>query len=310
MVYLILGDDIFLQTEAIDKLVAGVKKTHGEGLHSERNDAETFGLPACIEAVQNVSMWGSHTLVVVRNIDEWDLAKAEQLLDYAKSPNPASTLILQADKVDGRIKVVQQLKAACKMIECKAPYARQIPEWLRTQARGLDKQLSQEAANWCMELAGTDLATLYRALQGLSLYVGTKPTIDLADVEGFLSNTSQHDIFELCKALGSGRTPDAVNLLNNLFSNGEPPVRMMFMIARHWRILLGLRSAATTIESDEVLRQFRLPPFFLKEYQEQARRWEPKRLMRGLSILAKTDRRLKSARLNHKIIAELAMLSL
>lgn len=310
MVYLVLGDDIFLQTEAIDKLVASVKKTHGDGLHIERNDAESYSLSACIEAVQNVSMWGSHTLVVVRNIDEWELARAEKLVSYAQSPNPASTLILQADKVDGRIKVVQQLKTACKVMECKPLYANQIPDWLRTQARALGKQLSLEAANWCIELAGTDLATLYRALQGLSLYVGTKPTVDLADVEGFLSNTSQHDIFELCKALGSGRTSDAVKLLNNLLANGEPPVRMMFMIARHWRIMLGLRAASSKTESDEVVRQFRLPPFFLSEYQEQARRWEPERLMRGLCILAKTDRRLKSARLDDKLIAELAMLSL
>lgn len=309
-VYLVLGDDIFLQTEAIEKLVAAVKKTHGDGLHIERNDAESFSLSSCIEAVQNISMWGSHTLVVVRNIDEWDLGNAEQLLAYAKSPNPASTLILQADKIDGRLGSVKQLKAACKLIECKSLYANQIPDWLRTQARALEKQLSMEAANWCMELAGTDLATLYRALQGLSLYVGTKPTIDLTDVEGFLSNTSQHDIFELCKALGSGQTSDAVKLLNNLLANGEPSVRMMFMIARHWRILLGLRVASSKAETDEVIRQFRLHSFFIGEYQTQAKRWDPRRLMRGLSILAKTDRRLKSARLDDKLIAELAMLSL
>lgn len=310
MVYLILGDDIFLQTEAIDRISAAVQKAHGDSLNTERHDAASFGLPACLEAVQNISMWGGHTLVVVRNIDAWDLGKAERLLEFVKSPNPASTLVLQADKVDGRTKVVQQLKVACKLIECKPLYANQIPDWLRTQAKAIEKQLSLEAANWCMELAGTDLATLYRALQGLSLFVGTKPTIDLADVEGFLSNTSQHDIFELCKALGSGRTGDAVMLLDNLLSNGEPPVRMTFMIARHWRILLGLRAAATKSESDEVVRQFKLPPFFVGEYQAQARRWDPKRLMRGLSLLARTDRRLKSSRLDDHLIAELAMLNL
>ncbi len=309
-VYLILGDDIFLQTESIDRIIAHVRTTHGDGLHMDRFDAESLDIPACISTVQNVSMWGNHTLVIVRHIDDWDLTKAESLLNYTKSPNPASTLVLQADKVDGRLKAVQQLKAACKLIECKRLYANQIPDWLRTQAKAMGKQLSLEAANWCMELVGTDLATLHRALQGLSLYVGTKPTIDLADVEGFLSNTSQHDIFELCKALGSGRTPDAVRLLDNLLANGEPPVRMMYMIARHWRILLGLRAAATKAETDEVARQFKLPPFFVGEYQAQARRWEPRRLMRGLKLLAKTDRRLKSARLDDSLIAEWALLNL
>jgi DNA polymerase III delta subunit len=123
MVYLILGDDIFLQTEAIDRISATVKTTHGDSLHTERHDAESFGLSACIEAVQNVSMWGSHTFVIVRNIDEWDMARAEPLLNYTKSQNPASTLVLQADKVDGRMKIVQQLKTACKVIECKPLYA-------------------------------------------------------------------------------------------------------------------------------------------------------------------------------------------
>lgn len=316
MVYLILGDDIFLQTEAIEKIVKQVIQAHsaGEGATQAsvitRHDAESFDVSACVESVQNISMWGSHTLVIVRNIDEWDWGKAEALLNYAKSPNPASTLILQADKVDGRVKVVQQLKAACKVTECKSLYANQIPDWLRVQAKSLDKQLSLEAANWCLELVGTDLATLYRALEGLSLYVGTKPTIDLADVEGFLSNTSQHDIFELCKALGSGRMADAVKLLDNLLGNGEPPVRINYMIARHWRILLGLRAANDKAESDEVVRQFKLPPFFVGEYQTQAKRWDPKRLMRGLKILAVTDRRLKSSKLDNSLLAELAMVQL
>lgn len=310
MVYLILGDDIFLQTEAIDKLVRQVSKEHGDGLHIERHDAESFDISACVESVQNISMWGSRTLVIVRSINEWDWGRAEALLNYAKSPNPASTLILQADKVDGRVKVVQHLKAACKVTECKSLYANQIPDWLRVQAKALEKQLSLEAANWCLELVGTDLATLYRALEGLSLYVGTKPTVDLADVEGFLSNTSQHDIFELCKALGTGRMADAVTLLDNLLGNGEPPVRINYMIARHWRILLGLRAANGKAESDEVVRQFKLPPFFVSEYQAQAKRWDPKRLMRGLKILATTDRRLKSSKLDNSLLAELAMVQL
>ena len=56
--------------------------------------------------------------------------------------------------------------------------------------------------------------------------------------------------------------------------------------------------------------KFKLPPFFVSEYQTQAKRWDPKRLMRGLKILALTDRRLKSSKLDDHIISELAMVQL
>lgn len=309
-VHVIIGDDIFQSDRALASLVAAHQKQHGDGLHIERHDAESFPIAACLEAVQNISMWGNHTLVIVRNIDDWEWGKADALLAYVKSPNPAATLVLQADKIDGRLKAVQALKAASKITECKPLYANQIPDWLRRESRDLGKQLSLEAANWCLELVGTDLATLHRALEGLSLYVGTKPTIDLADVEGFLSNTSQHDVFELCKALGSGNTARALALMDNLMANGEPAVRVMLMVARHWRILLGLRAAKGKAEADEIVRRFKLPPFFIGEYQDQARRWEPKRLMRGLSVLARTDRQLKSSRMADDLLADLALLRL
>ncbi|PIR20571.1 MAG: DNA polymerase III subunit delta [Deltaproteobacteria bacterium CG11_big_fil_rev_8_21_14_0_20_47_16] len=309
-IHLVLGDDIYLQTEAMDRIVAQVKKQHGDGLHVERHDAEQFDIPACLEAAQSVSMWGTHTLIIVRNINDWDWGKADALLDYTRSPNPATSILLQANKVDGRIKAIQNFKAACDVIQCKPLYANQIPDWLRQLTKSMDKNLSLEAANWCIELVGTDLSMLKRAIEGLSLYVGTKPTIDLADVEGFLSNTSQHDIFELCKALGMGRLADATQYLDNLLGNGEPPVRINYMIARHWRILLGLRAATTKPEADAVIRQFKLPPFFVGEYQSQAKRWEPRRLMRGLATLARTDRKLKSSKMDNALIEELAMLSL
>jgi DNA polymerase-3 subunit delta len=309
-VYLVIGEDIFQSDRALATLVAAQKKQHGDGVHIERHDAESFTMAACLEAVQNISMWGSHTLVIVRNIDDWEWGKAESLLGYVKSPNPASTLVLQADKVDGRLKAVQALKAACKITECKPLYANQIPDWLRREAHTFNKQLSLEAANWCLELVGTDLATLHRALEGLSLFVGTKPTIDLADVEGFLSNTSQHDVFELCKAMGTGNTARALALMENLMANGEPAVRVMYMIARHWRILLGLRSATDKTASDEMIKRFKLPPFFVGDYQDQARRWDPKRLMRGLSVLARTDRQLKSSRMADHLLTDLALLRL
>lgn len=309
-VQLIIGEDIFQSDRTLAIVVAAQKKQHGEGLHIERHDAESFTMAACLEAVQNISMWGSHTLVIVRNIDDWEWGKAESFLGYLKSPNPASTLVLQSDKLDGRLKAVQALKAASKVIECKPLYANQIPDWLRREAKELGKQLSLEAANWSLELVGTDLATLHRALEGLSLFVGTKPTIDLADVEGFLSNTSQHDVFELCKAMGTGNTARALALMDNLIANGEPAVRVMYMIARHWRILLGLRAATGKMEADEVVKRFKLPPFFVGEYQDQARRWEPRRLMRGLSVLARTDRQLKSSRMADHLLTDLALLRL
>lgn len=309
-VYLILGDDIFQSDRALATIVATQKKQHGDALHIERHDAESFSMAACLEAVQNISMWGSHTLIIVRNIDDWEWGKADELLKYVKSPNPASTLVLQSDKIDGRLKAVQAIKAASKLTECKPLYANQVPDWLRREAKDMGKQLSLEAANWCLELVGTDLATLHRALEGLSLFVGTKPTIDLADVEGFLSNTSQHDVFELCKAMGTGNTARALALMENLIANGEPAVRVMYMIARHWRILLGLRAAKGKSESDEVVKRFKLPPFFVGEYQDQARRWEPKRLMRGLSVLARTDRQLKSSRMADHLLTDLALLRL
>jgi DNA polymerase-3 subunit delta len=308
--HLILGEDPYLRDQALEKLRATLATQHGDGLHRECHEASEFDMTATVEALQHISMWGNHTLVVVKAIDEWEFTKSDALMAYLKSPNPAATLVVEAAKLDGRLKAVQTLKTLCTVVTCKPLYDNQVPDWVRVTAKAIGKEISREAVMWCIELVGTDLGTLKQALDGLALYTGSNPIIGLKDVEAFLSNTSQHDIFELCKALGQVRTPDAIRLLDNLLENGEPPVRLIYMIARHWRILTALRAAQGKAEQDAVIQQFRIPPFFAAEYMEQAKQREPRRFLRGLARLAQTDRRLKSSRLDDHLIAELSILQL
>lgn len=308
--YLILGPELFLQDQAIITITRDVQKSVGEGLNIERHDAAEFAISDCLQALQHLSMWGTHSLVIVKAVKQWDWSAAAPLIDYLKSPNLSATLVLQGESVDGRNKNVAQLKTLTQLIECKPLYANQLPEWVRGQAKFLDKAMSQEAVNWCLELVGHDLATLQHALEGLALFVGTKSLIDLQDVDGFLAATSQRDVFELTKALGEGRKPQALEILQRLLQYGEAPVFIASMIARHWRILLALRAATTPVETEAAKRQYKLHPFFAPDYIAQAKRWEPRRLMQGLSLLARTDRQLKSSPMSKPLLTELALLRL
>lgn len=306
-VYLIYGVEIHLIRTAISALKTALGVDSKE-TSIDQWEGNTVKWPDLDNALRTTSMWSKRKVSLISNADKIHASEQDKLTEYLKAPLNDAVLILTASKADGRTKLVQTITNAGGVLECKPLYDNQIPEWINIEARSLGKQISREASHYLAEVVGRNLSDIANALDKVSLYVGDKKLIDLADVEAVLTETTQKDVFQLGNALGSRSMPKAVHILENLLSFGESPIMILGMIARHWRILLKTkeltRKGRGMPDSGTLASLLKVHPYFVKDYLAQAGNFSEGDLKRSFEAFWRADRALKSSRLPKKIILE------
>ena len=121
---------------------------------------------------------------------------------------------------------------------------------------------------------GEGLGPLVDAIERLSVYVGERKTITVADVEEVVATTRQKSVFELANAIGEGSRERAlIALASSEIGARESGVRIVAMLARHVRQLWTAQELlAKRLNEFDLAQALGIPPFFVDDIERQARR--------------------------------------
>jgi DNA polymerase-3 subunit delta len=302
-VYLLHGPERFLLDRCVQALRAAVLEGGAAGLNLDAFELRESGLATALTAARTLPMFAKRRLVIGRGIDQLKADELEPLAPYVADPNPSTCLVLVGDKIDGRLKAFQALKKAGFIHEFPRLRDRELPDWIRGEARRRNIAIDADAAGALAEAGGADLGRLAQALEQLEIYVGSGQRIGRAHVEELIAETRERGVFELTRAIGEGDVPHALALLANMLRNREPPLRIQFMLARQLRQIWRAKEvAATGASRNDIAAAVGLPPFFLDDVLVPARRMSEAALRRSFQRLYAADKALKSSRIDGDVM--------
>jgi len=268
------------------------------GFNQDVFELKDKGLGAALATARTLPMLARRRLVVGKGVDEVKAADLEPLATYAEDPNPASCLLLLAEKVDVRFKAFQALRKRGYLHVFAPLRDREIPGWIRTEARNRKIAIGADAAEALAAVTGADLGRLAQVLDQLALYAGGEP-ISVAHVESLVAETRQRGIFELTKAIGAGNVAGALALLANMLRNREPALRIQYMLARHLRQVWRAKElAAAGAPRGEIAGAVGINPYFLDDILVPAKRMTRAALAGAFERLFQADVDLKSSKLD------------
>jgi DNA polymerase-3 subunit delta len=194
------------------------------------------------------------------------------LLEFLKDGVlPGAVLVLTASAVDARKRLYKRVREIGMVIDLTPDRERSgslspaaVDDVVRQAVRDFDKRLTPEARHLIVRRAGTDVTLLASELEKLCLYVGDRPSITEADVRVAFRDMAESWIFDFTGALATGQVAQAVPLLRGLLEQGEPPLRLLAMIARELRFLLVARECL-----DDILRGIWRPDLSFKVFQSR-----------------------------------------
>jgi DNA polymerase-3 subunit delta len=307
-VYLLHGPQTFM----VDAILQALRDAVGADKHGtfacETYHADEDGGTKIAAAAREVPLLVPRRLIIVRDAQalcsrEDDLAV---ILAYLDKPSPTTILALVAPALDGRHRLARKVAEVGVVLAAQKVQARELGPFVRHHGRALGVDLSPEAVAAVVEACGDDLSAVHDALAKLSLYVDSGGVAAPEDVQAIVAPSRQHPVFELVDALGARDTARAFRLVHRILAEqGEAPLKMLGLLARHVRQLVDLKTGR--LESPRLAA---LPSFVRGKLEAQAERFTMRDLVRAVDAIHRADVALKSSRREGERVVELLVLEI
>lgn len=303
--YLLYGEEDFFINEAIGLLEMAALGDGGRDFNYDSFHAKETTVPHILDVAETLPMMSTRRLVIVRDTDKWNESDWSQFDGYLSHPSDTTVLVLIMKGIDKRKKTHKRLLDVATAIEMKKPYDNQVPQWIQYIAQKCRCKIDPDAVGLLHQLVGSSLADVYNEMQKLSQYLGDHQTITAKDVISVVSNIKVQSVFDLSRAIGDCDKARALLCLSQLLSHGQNEVGILALVSRHVRILRSVKNAKKEgVSGAQLASKVGVSPYFLSEYEQQARHWSEKKIEKTFRALLDTDRALKSSPISSHIWLE------
>jgi len=246
--YLFYGEEEFLMERALRRLENALGEEAGEAVRRVVREAPEVSLEEFFAEARLATLWGSSQLLVLRRVETYPAEALGPLAAYLEKPAPHRLVVLtapslNASKVDKHaiFGPLQKNQAAFGFFRLKE--GKLLP-WLTEEAKRLGKTLSPAAAQRLVEVVGDNLSELHQELKKLILFAGGETSLTPQQVSQLASHSRSYNIFALVEALGEKGVQRRLAALDHLLDLGEPPARILTMLARQIRLLIRYKEAS------------------------------------------------------------------
>ncbi len=333
MITLLHGDEEFTRSEALAALRRDVLSDEGLGDLNLTVLDPPPDLGTLRDHADTIPFLGEKRLVIVRGWLEFlarDMARGQEqaiqfsqaLADYLPHlPETTHLVFVEQVELKNNHPVVRQIRQLVERGQAEIRLftlptnARERREyvlrWLRDRARGLEVELAPEAASRLADILGHDLRLLHQELEKLRAYAGAGGFISLDDVERLVPYTREANIFHLITSIGEGNARRATVLLQQILESGQHPLQILALLARQFRIYIGLKDlAAQGRPPEDMARELRIPPWTVRRDLRIAQRMSWSFLERVMARLLETDVAIKQGEIDATLGIQLLVVRL
>ena len=249
--------------------------------------------------------------MLVRNLDAWNAAQKAVITSYLKDPSPETDLVLLGSKLGAREKLLAAVKDVGEVHNFEQPTGKALTKWILGRARKQELELDEDVAEFLRDRCSGDKERLVREIEKLALYVSDAPATR-EDVEALCPPDLQSNIFAFVDSLAAGDRSRSLQLLGDLLSTGEPPLRILYMVRRQFQLVARARALLQRGSPPrELAGELKVPPFVVRKLEEQSRRLGEEENARSLEVVLELERGLKGGKdLGDEFQVELAVLKL
>ena len=317
--YFLYGAERFYQVEIIKAIKHQLITDDNCDFNLETFDAKSSSLNQWIGSVKTLSFLGGTKLVVVRNLHEVfssqkDLEELnlKALIDYAQTPVAEACLIITADKVDRRLKLIKTLTELKSAVCCEAPQnnaeKKRLWPWVQARAKESGYSISKNAAESLVNRAGDRPGILVQELEKLLVYAGKNKSISESDITEIIGETKQEIVWDLNEALMEKQTERALKLLHKQLDQGVAPEQILGAISTQIRTVWEVKNYQKQRHpANQIAKKMGAHPFAVQKALKHTQKFSVQQLRRCHAELVQADRSLKSTSHREEVMKTLIL---
>jgi len=294
-VYFLAGEEPYYIDMIVDYIEDKVLPESEKAFNQIVVYGDDTNIQAVMDTAKRFPMMSSHQVVIVKEAQS--LKKIEDLALYVEKPLNSTILVFsyKYKTLDKRTKLVKLLESQAVYFESQRLRDYQIPAWIERYLMTKGIKSEPSASAMLTEYLGTDLHKIVNELDKLIITLPReKPLITSSLIEKNIGISKEYNNFELQKAIGE-RNILKSNMIISYFANNPKDNPITLTIAS----LFGFFSKLLTYHyltdksKNNVAAALKVNPFFVKDYETAAQKYNISRVVAIISLLRNYDVRSK-----------------
>ncbi len=271
----IYGEDTFSSRNYLKQQIERFKKERDpQGMNVVFLDGQKEESSRLWNEITSAPFLAEKRMIVIQNIlstkDTDVLESFVGGIKEGKIPEKNVIVIWQGEPI-GKTKIAGELSKVLAKEKWAKEFAPLVGTamsgWIKIEVSGRGGSIGTSALSHLAQNVGTDMWHASSLVDQLVAYASGKE-ISLSDVQLFLEEKSDDNIFNMVDAIVAGNQKLAFKLIEDQRRLGQEDGYLFSMILRQFRILISMRdlfNRQENISSDEMAKMLALHPFVVKK---------------------------------------------
>lgn len=293
-IHLFFGEDSFQMKEKLNLWKNEFKKKYDSDMNMIMLNEKSITADDLIEASKTIPFLAEKKLVIVvdflKNAKEGDTKKFLKFLEDGIPEH--AVIVMQENAVpDKRKSLYKRITKLGHKHEFNYMSAPEMSTWIYKQA---PKKIDYGTAAFLISQTGGELWKAEKELEKLIAYSGdTKITKQM--VEELVMPSLHSSVFKLTDSIAAKQPKMAFRILHILIDSGEDPYKILFMIVRHFRILIQVKDLLEqNYNKGEITSTLKQHPYVIMTTMQQAHNFSMDELKHIYRALLQIDIDIKT----------------
>lgn len=303
-VYLLFGEEGYLKRQYRDRLTRALLP-EGDTMNYACYEGKGTEIREVIDLAETMPFFAERRLIVFENTGFFK-SGGNDLADYIKEMPESACFLFVENEVDKRSRLYKTVKAKGREVELGFQDEGTLKRWVAGLVRNENRQAGEQTIAYFLNKTGTDMENITKELEKLFCYTLGRDTITKEDVDAVCVTQISNHIFDMVDAVAQKKQRRALELYYDLLALKEPPMRILFLMIRQYRILLQVKGLLKSgYGRKEIASKAGLHPFVAGKYMDQAKHFPTRELRAILEEGAVLEQSVKTGKLTDHLAVEL-----
>lgn len=305
-VYLLFGEEDYLKNQYKNRLRKAILSEE-DTMNFSSFEGRTTDVRKLIDQAETLPFFAEHRMILIEDSGFFKNASPE-LAEYIPQI-PAETILVFVEKdVDKRGKLYKAVQKRGRAVELGRQDEKTLQSWVLGMLKKEKRAITRDALTLFLEKAGNDMENIANELEKLLTYTYGKEAVEYSDVEDICTVTTESRVFEMIRAVAEKKQKEALDLYYDLLSLKEPPMRILFLIARQFNQMMQIKDLRERgYGASEIASKAGIAPFIVKKSLAQASHFEMDELCRAVKDCVEAEEAVKTGRLGDSLAVELVI---
>lgn len=306
-IYLLFGEEAYLRQQYKEKLVKALNPD-GDTMNFSRYEGKGIEVKEIIDLCETMPFFADRRVILIENSGFFK-NKCEDLAEYLKELPDYAFLLFVETEVDKRSKMFKTVKSSGRAVE----FAKQDEKTLMRWAAGIlareGRKITQRDMELLLTKTGTDMGNLRMELEKLITYTDGRDVVTGEDIEEICTTQTTNKIFDMVRAVTEKNQKRALDLYYDLLTLKEPPMRILFLLAKQFRqLLLTKQLSGEGASQSEIASRLGVPSFAVRNIASCARSYSVEELEEAVKDFVDSEEAVKTGRLGDVLSVELLII--